>query len=145
MITTEDIVRIDTFKDLDPRQRERVRGRLLERIYAAGDTVFAEGDPGDSVYFIVEGAVQVLRKTESGRPRLLAHIRDGWLVGEMAILDRGPRSATVLAVGKTRMACLRLVDFEALLSDDPVTASLMLRRVARMLSLRLRKTSSLIT
>lgn len=147
MIRPDELFGIDTLKDLDEAQRGLVSEMLEERVVMDGKPVFEEGDPGDSAYFILEGSVRVLRQgDEDGEDeRTLAEIRNGWIVGEMALLDKGPRSASAISRGRCRFARLPREAFEQMLTDHPAAASLILRRLARMLSMRLRRTNSLVT
>jgi len=67
------------------------------RPFRAGDVVFAAGDPGDGLYVIETGRVQISAVVESGSPRPLASIGPGEIFGEMAVIDDEPRSATAVA------------------------------------------------
>jgi len=145
LIRPEDLVKVDALKDLSPQQRDSVGAILSVTTIPAGRVIFAEGEPGDAAYFILEGAAEVVREGEDGAACVLAQVRAGWIVGEMSLLDRGPRSATVTAVDKCRLAQLTRDDFETLVAEHPVIACLILRRLGRMLSLRLRRTSALVT
>src|SRR6185503_21256562 len=64
----------------------------------AGRVVFRRGDPANGCYLILSGAVKVTLPTTGGQEALLAILSKGDIVGEMALLDRQPRSATVTAV-----------------------------------------------
>jgi CRP/FNR family cyclic AMP-dependent transcriptional regulator len=86
-------------------------GPARARLAAAGSPLALEtgqflcqaGDPGDAVYVVVEGEVEVLTRTEGGKPvRLSAH-GGGALIGEMAALDGGPRSADMVAARRCRL------------------------------------------
>jgi signal-transduction protein with cAMP-binding, CBS, and nucleotidyltransferase domain len=85
--------------------------------FAAAETIFSEGDPGDALYVIVEGEVRV----HAGGVDL-AHLKRGDCFGEMAILDGAPRSASVTAV--TRLETLKITqeDFFEFLNDSPEAA-----------------------
>jgi signal transduction histidine kinase len=67
------------------------------RPFRAGDVVFAAGDPGDGLYVIETGRVQISAVVGSGDPRPLASVGAGEFFGEMAVIDDGPRSATAVA------------------------------------------------
>jgi len=66
------------------------------RRFMAGEVIFNEGDPGDSSYLVIDGTVRVVRKG-SGDERVLGKIEVGELLGELAVLDQGARSATAVA------------------------------------------------
>jgi signal transduction histidine kinase len=84
--------------------------------FRAGEVLFAAGDPGDGFYIIDQGRVQVFAAADGGEPRLLATLGPGETVGEMAVVDDGPRSATARAETDTdarhvtREQLLRLFD-----------------------------------
>ena len=67
------------------------------RPFRAGDVIFAAGDPGDGLYVIETGRVQISAVVGSGDPRPLASVGAGEFFGEMAVIDDGPRSATAVA------------------------------------------------
>ncbi len=87
--------------------------RLRSRSYPAGANVLRKGEPGDSMYFIVTGSVEV--KLATGN-RTLA---DGSFFGEMALLDRRPRSADVVTTTPCTMLVLNVVDFYQLAGQQP--------------------------
>jgi voltage-gated potassium channel len=87
--------------------------RLRSRTYPAGATVIRKGAPGDSMFFIVSGKVEV--QLDSGS-RVLG---DGEFFGEMALLDRRPRSADVLTVTPCTVLVLNVVDFYQLAGQQP--------------------------
>ena len=67
------------------------------RPFQAGSVIFAAGDPGDGLYVIETGRVQISAVVGNGAPRPLASIGAGEFFGEMAVVDDGPRSATAVA------------------------------------------------
>ncbi|MSQ50919.1 MAG: cyclic nucleotide-binding domain-containing protein [Betaproteobacteria bacterium] len=120
-----------------------LRANLERRSYAAGDVVCRQGDPGDSVFVILRGSASVrlcLKDTEGEalRDRRLVTFSAGTVFGEMALLDRGERSATVLA--DEDLVCLSLsrVQYDALASEHPEVALKLLANLGRELSLRIR-------
>lgn len=145
MIRPDELFGVDALKDLDSAQRSLVCDLLEDQTVGDGHTLFRAGEPGDCAYIVLAGTVRVLREGKGVERCQMAEVRHGWIVGEMALLDRGPRSATAVAVGRCRLAVLTLAAFETLVSAHPAIASLVLRRVARMLSLRLRAANSIAT
>ena len=100
---------------------EFVEGRdWRERRLVAGETLFAEGSPGDSLYLLEEGAVRVTGGVELDRGRRIqpgvCDLGSGAVFGEVVLFDEGPRSATVMAVRDSRLieidgaALLRFLD-----------------------------------
>ena len=84
-----------------------------------GRLVFAQGDPGDKLFVIVRGSVEVVHAPGSGPSTLLGILEDGDYFGELALLDEAPRSGTV----RTRSPCLFLTlarqQFHRLLAEVP--------------------------
>ncbi len=116
---------------------ERIAGEDLAGIstitelvsFDNGETIFEQGEIGDSMYVILDGLVRVHRGE-----RVIAELGAGECIGEMAVLDSSPRSASVTCLGET--TCLRLgrEDFSDLLTEKPEIA----RGVIRVLVRRLR-------
>jgi NADH dehydrogenase len=81
--------------------------------YEPGETVFEEGDTGDSLFTIIAGQVEVLKRFD-GEPRLVGQLGPGQYFGEMALLGRGPRSAGARALAPVDLLVLPGSDFSAL-------------------------------
>lgn len=124
--------RNELFSDLPSEIVESISSRLSEIIFAAEETICNEGDPGDRMYIIMQGEAVVLRDTEWGQ-RELKRIGEGEIFGEMALISRETRSATVMAAVSTTCLQLEDSDFSNLLSQYPRFA----QRVAQVLTKRL--------
>jgi CRP/FNR family cyclic AMP-dependent transcriptional regulator len=114
--------------------------KILEVI--PGEIVFQEGERGDYVCFVVEGSLDVLKKTESGESIVISTLSRGRSIGEMAIIDDLPRSATVKAKDKSTLLTLSRESFDYILSKHPDIGVKILKGLASLLSMNLRKTSS---
>ena len=86
---------------------------------APEQTLFSAGDPGDGCYWIVDGLLKVTVESASGGQRILAVLGPGTLVGEAAIIDGAPRSASVHAVRESRLAHVTKTAFDAFASKHP--------------------------
>jgi len=113
---------------------------LLE--LAKGDTVFDEGENGGFVCFVVNGELEVLKKVSDDESNVITKLGKGQTIGEMALVDELPRSATVKACSPASLTVLSRKDFEELATQSPEIAIKILRYLARSLSLSLRKTSN---
>jgi CRP/FNR family cyclic AMP-dependent transcriptional regulator len=113
---------------------------LLE--LGAGDIVFDEGDSGEFVCFVVDGELEVSKKAFSGESSVITRLVKGQTIGEMALVDKLPRSATVTACSPSSLTVLSRRDFEELTVQSPEIAIKILKYLARRLSLNLRKTSN---
>lgn len=85
------------------------------RTCAHGEALCREGDVGDSCFIVARGAVNVVRRM-GGSDRILATMQAGTMVGQMALVDRAPRSATIVAHGETTVLELGRKAFEQLLA-----------------------------
>jgi CRP-like cAMP-binding protein len=98
--------------------------------FSAGTTIFNEGDPGDLMYVVQEGELEVLY-----RGKVIETIGPGGIVGEMALVDQSPRSASVIAKTDCALVCLDETGFKVHVSHTPFFAV----QVMRVMVERLRK------
>lgn len=108
----------------------------------AGEVLFKEGERGDYVCFVAEGALDVLKKNEAGGYVVLATLLKGRSIGEMSVIDEFPRSATVKARTKATLVILTRERFDLIMEDHPAIGVKILKGISRLLSQNLRKTSS---
>ena len=90
--------------------------------YKAGRHVFQEGDPGDGLYIIVEGKVQITCLVGQDQRRVLSRLGAGDFFGEMAVLDNQPRSATATAEIDTQVYFILRDDLLKILARSPSLA-----------------------
>ncbi|WP_426417661.1 cyclic nucleotide-binding domain-containing protein [Aestuariirhabdus sp. LZHN29] len=129
------------FEQLTADELDQVVELMRPHELPANTTVFKEGGHGNYVCFVMEGTLQVLKSRDNGQESVIATIGEGQSVGEMAIIDGLPRSATVRSVTASSLLLLKRDDFNTLLSRHPETAAKILKAIAKMLSIHLRKTS----
>ncbi len=114
------IRQVPIFADLGPDDLEELATVVEERRIEPGKDVFREGDPGDAVYLIVKGLVRVFTGGDGERPeRVLSELGPGACIGEMAVLDAAPRSATVRAIERTRTLRVPGEGFKRVMSERP--------------------------
>jgi CRP-like cAMP-binding protein len=101
--------------------------------------LYRQGEAGDSLAFVVSGALVVTVAPETGGEYELGRVTTGGIVGEMVCIDPAPRSATVTAVQPTLIAELRRDGLTALRSGAPKVYSAVMRAVIRVVGLRLRE------
>jgi CRP-like cAMP-binding protein len=97
--------------------------KIQDRMATAGEIVIRHGDPGDSLYIVATGELEVLDDQNHG----LAKLGPGETFGEMALLTGGPRTATVRANVDSLLLRLSKEDFDALIAHDPILARQVLR------------------
>lgn len=136
---------LDMLADLGKADRDVLRAGLVRRTYAKGEVVFREGDEGRDLYIIARGTASVrMRLPGEHRERRLATFAAGTVFGELALLDAGPRSATVQA--DEDLVCYILTDeaFAALTRDHHAIAIKLLASLGRELGRRLRRANQTI-
>ncbi len=94
---------------------------MKARAFPAGTEILREGEPGDEMYLLLKGSVDVLKTTPFGDRYVTASLNDSYhcTFGEMALLDRGKRSATVLAKTDCRALSLGYEDFQRFCREHP--------------------------
>jgi CRP-like cAMP-binding protein len=120
------------------------RAALAERIdllrYAAGETIFNFGDPGNALYIVRSGEVEIFLRNDEGEKIILETSQPGDIFGEVAMLDNGPRTAWVAAVSDVEVLRIDRVHFLDYVRQYPPAALNLLSVAAR----RLRKTDEVI-
>jgi CRP-like cAMP-binding protein len=127
------------FAGLPRRLLGRLATRFFEKAYHAGDVIFEEGDPGRALFVIVEGKVDITRATAKG-PVVLNTLGPGDAFGELALIDDFPRSATAQQAADGRLFILYKSDFDALMEGNARIAVVVMRNLARQLTLYTRRT-----
>ena len=128
---------VSLFADLPREVLARLVSEFDELDVAAGQTVFSQGDPGDALYVIASGAVEV-RRERDGRSERVAVLGPGDCLGEMALVTGDPRSATVVTLSATRLLRLDKERFQVLSDRQPA----FFRELARVLCSRIARTSA---
>ena len=111
-----------------------------ERTARSGEVLFREGDPGDCLYFVLEGELTVTKEDPSGQPQPLANVGEGEVVGEMSLLGASShRSATVTTLTNTHLLRLPASRFDRLLKSNNVAALKIVYNLAQLMSTRLQQ------
>lgn len=133
---------IDLFKRLNNQQLLKL-ARISQKLsFKPGEIIFKYKDPGDSIYVIREGCVEVIKEGEKDEPpQVVAEIKQGQVFGEMALVENVPRSATVRAKEPTKVLRIRNDYFEKLLEEDHEMALKIYKGITYILSQRLRDTT----
>ncbi len=113
-------VRLDSpfLRQLATAGREVLAELMEEQAYQQGDIIFQEGEAGDAMYIIWSGRVAVV-KGDFAAPIVLGYRGPGEAIGEMALLEDRPRSASVVALEDMRLLRIKRKDFEQLLQRNP--------------------------
>ena len=133
MTTTAEILRgLPYFSDLPEELIESVCGGSTQITLEEGDVIIKEGSESEEMYVLVEGEL-IVSKLSGDKDVELARILPGEVVGEIALLDQAPRTATVAAAMNSLAVRIPVAAFEALLSDSRVV-----RRMFKTVTSRLR-------
>ncbi len=109
------------------------------KTYVAGDVIFNEGDIGEEMFIIQTGQVKITKKTNK-EEKTLVILSEGDFFGEMAVIDREPRSAGATAITETRCIVLNGTVFESTMQSNIH----IVKRILRNMSSRLREANKLI-
>jgi CRP/FNR family transcriptional regulator, cyclic AMP receptor protein len=126
MITTvRALSQSDVFRSLDETELGRLASACGERTFRPGELVFLRGDPGTCMYVVAAGSVEVSMASVDGRDVLLAVLGPGRTFGELALVDNGPRVATVTAREPSVLVTVpRAAVSDLLVSHPSVTTAL---------------------
>ncbi len=117
---------IPLFADLDERALEAIATLARERVAKAGEILMREGEPGETFLVIVDGVVRV---EQAGRD--VRSMTAGGFLGEIALLERGPRTATATCVTDCRLLSLGGFELERLLATFPDVRTRVLAAISR--------------
>ncbi len=129
----------ELFAGFTPEELAAIATLLKRRVYQQSEAIINAGDEARELFFLARGGVSVLIPAESGAPRRLATFSSGMVFGEMAVIDRAPRSAKIVADTEVVCDVLSLEDFEKLSLTQPGAKIKLLENLSLCLCLRLRK------
>jgi CRP/FNR family cyclic AMP-dependent transcriptional regulator len=127
------LAQVPYFAPLSESELQTLVAQCQLRRYKAGQVLFHQGDPGHALYLVQSGQVKITRLAADGQETILCIAGPGACVGEMALLDEQPRSATVEALGPVEALLLPREAFLALLEQRPAVARAVMRELARMI------------
>ena len=126
------IRQVPIFAEIDADDLEELAQVVEERRIEPGKHLFNEGDVGDAVYLIIKGTLQVFTGGTGDRPeRILSEQGAGACIGEMAVLDSAPRSATVRALERTRALRVPGEGFKRVMSERPEMSEAIVAELVR--------------
>lgn len=136
---------VPLFQFLDDRERSELAEQLEVVHYAEGETIFHVNEPGDAIFIVNTGEVEIFFKNDTGERIVLERATHGDFFGELSLLDRGCRSASTIAVQETEVFRLSHDDLEKFIRSHPQAAMDLLASMGRRLRVsaeRLRHTAS---
>jgi CRP/FNR family transcriptional regulator, cyclic AMP receptor protein len=135
---------IGLFGGLSGSILEELSGTLVQIDLPPGATAFREGESGREMFVILEGEMEVLKRSKRDLEARMAILGVHDWFGEMSILDVMPRSATVRALAPSRLLRITAQDLDALYRRDIKSYSLLVLNIAREMSRRLRVADGLL-
>ena len=114
------------FELLKEEDRQALAQVVDELAIPSGHTLFQAGDPGDSLFIVRKGAIELFIKDTAGQKIVLTVAEDGDMFGELAMLDTGPRTATAVALRESEVLVLDREDLVMLFQRKPEAALHML-------------------
>ncbi len=130
--------KVSLFKDFDEEESNLfIRGMHRVRL-KPGEVLCKKGDEANSLYIIREGVIEVRDVSYMGGEVVLARLSEGMVVGEMALVDSCPRSATLVSEGESTLYEITRWDFEDLLEDMSPTYYKLLSQIALISCARIR-------
>lgn len=133
------LVTIPLFHGLNNKQLKRLSGRFVPRSYEAGNNIVTQGKGGEGMFVMISGHAEAVIESSDGTKAKVNEFASRDFFGEVAMLDDGPRTATVTATEKTECLVLTRSDFIALMKNDAEMAVEITVALAR----RLRRTAGM--
>lgn len=135
---------IPIFGGLQPAVLDRIAASMRTVTYREPRVVVAEGDLAREMFVVRSGRLEVTKRGRGGDEVRLATLREGDCMGEMALLDIQPRSASVRTTGATTLLVLGAEDLADLFRADPESYTLLVLNISREISRRLRRADELL-
>lgn len=130
--TPELLADVELFEHLDDQERARLAQFIDGRTLAAGTELFRAGQPGEAMYVIKRGEIELYIKDHAGQKIALATAGPGQVFGEMALLDHGPRTATACALTDCELLALDRESLLRLFQTTPKAALSLLAAMSHM-------------
>ena len=134
------LIEVEHLRELSDIERAALAERIDLLRYAAGETIFNFGDPGNALFIIRSGEVEIFLRNDEGEKIILETSQPGDVFGEVAMLDNGPRTAWVAAVSDVEVLRLDRAHFVDYIRQYPPAALNLLSVAAR----RLRRSDEVI-
>lgn len=119
---------IPLLRHLKPAETQALKAIAQTRRFSPGGEIFHEGAPGDGVYFVISGAVEI--STDNAGRRVFSRLGPGEIFGEMAVIEQLPRSATASAVGETEVFFLPRNELLAIIEQSPGFSFALLQHIS---------------
>jgi CRP-like cAMP-binding protein len=132
---TATLAKVPLFQGLSKRHLNQLAKRFIPRSYKVGDVIVAQGKGGEGMFTILSGVAEAVLETSDGEKTVVNTFGPANFFGEVAMLDDGPRTASVIATQPTECLVLTRSDFIAVMQNDAEMAT----EIAMALARRLRR------
>lgn len=136
------LARMRLFDGLNEDELMQLEKLVFVNRVSAGEVLCHEGDRSDFVCFVVRGCLDIVKTNTDGGEVVIAHLHEGDSMGEMALVDNEPRSATVRVAEDATLIVLTHKGLDQLRKRSPIAATQVMENIARLLCVHLRRTSS---
>jgi CRP-like cAMP-binding protein len=130
---------VNIFSDLNNEELSDLVELFIEIKLNKGSILFKEGDEGKALYVISDGEIQISKNIKGIQDKILAILGPKSIVGEMALIETQPRTATAIAIKDTKLLEITRSDFNSLIEINPTAGFKIMYNIAKLLSNRLRK------
>lgn len=131
------------FGELPEKNQERLLEITVAKEYKKGEIIFQEGDPGDGLFFVIQGAVKIVKLTEEGKEHIIHILGPGELFAEVLLFKKGVYPATTVAQQDSRVGKILNSDLEAELLQDNHLALAMIKALSNRLQVAQQKIRNL--
>lgn len=130
MTIAEELKKFPLFKSVELNELEALASMMQQQSYPQGAVLFEKDQPGDAMYLIRTGRIRVFLRDPQGNEITFRHFGPGQVVGEFALIDDKPRSASAEAAEPLEVMTLSREHFLALLRERPILGVEMMRSLA---------------
>jgi CRP-like cAMP-binding protein len=140
-VDLRDVIRgVDLFEGLTNSEYDTIVAICQQREYRNGEIIAVEGEIGEELFIVMDGTVEILVNKDNDSPIIVVHLGAGQIIGEMSLVDRGPRSATVRAIqNPTIVQSIQHQDFHNICKSNHRIGYIVMQNLAADLSFKLRQ------
>ena len=137
----EDLINVPILSELSPSELKIVAPYWSYVFLEKSDILFSEGDAADAIYYVLDGEFIIYKDNNGAIPLELTRVKKNQFFGEQAVLENSVRSGTLQAAESSRVLTLSKDGFYEIIDKYPRIGVILLKGLARYISLQLRKTT----
>jgi len=136
--------RAQIFSDFSRQEIQTLSSYARAYSVVKGATIFKEGQKGSYMCIVIDGRIDIYKQSDTRENKRITTIRPGKTMGEMSMLDELPHSASTIATEDTKVVLITKNNFDRMTEKHPELGLRVLRKIAKLLSLRLRQTTGIL-